>query len=351
MHITAGSTGYNNLSDKPDLSGFQTKADFKIEADQIHGEVGQINTKLGGTQQQLGNFRAQVNQNVKNLINRANAADTNIYALKTAGFLTKDGVNAWWSAGLTEKGEQVASYISQSPTAIKMISEHLDINAIATFRSYKSAIGNIVSSNRDGVAQNRTTAQNALTSAQNAQTAAQKAEAAINRLPAWAKKNRLKEALESETIIVGGFIDTSLINAKALNVEVAKVGGFNIEGNTLTAQGFNNLWGTNQGVRLDPFGGIVVRNGDNLSSQLSASGLTTVVYGGSSIISGSTIYLSRGANTFDVIIAHLKDDPDWHEYVQFKTKGLPHKNHIAAGGGANFKNVVIDINSGLLGWE
>ena len=227
MHITAGSTGYNNLSDKPDLSGFQTKADFKIEADQIHGEVGQINTKLGGTQQQLGNFRAQVNQNVKNLINRANAADTNIYALKTAGFLTKDGVNAWWSAGLTEKGEQVASYISQSPTASKMISEHLDINAIATFRSYKSAIGNIVSSNREGVEQNRTTAQNAQTAAQNAQTAAQKAAAAIANLGPWVNQRTIREALASETIIVGGYINTSLIDTNNLVVKrAAQIGGF-----------------------------------------------------------------------------------------------------------------------------
>ena len=350
MHITAGSTGYNNLSDKPDLSGFQTKADFKIEADQIHGEVGQINTKLGGTQQQLGNFRAQVNQNVKNLINRANAADTNIYALKTAGFLTKDGVNAWWSAGLTEKGEQVASYISQSSTAIKMISEHLDINAIATFRSYKSAIGNIVSSNREGVEQNRTTAQNAQTAAQNAQTAAQKAAAAIANLGPWVNQRTIREALASETIIVGGYINTSLIDTNNLVVKrAAQIGGFYANNYDLEAKGTTD---SGSSTRM----AFSMRTG-NASFSLSSQG-TTEISGSYVHLIGAwgkrpVLHLSNYSRDREFSVAISGIGGESYERVRIKISHLPHKNTLRKepNYSGTFRRLLLEEGSSLVCWE
>ena len=44
-------------------------------------------------------------------------------------------------------------------------------------------------------------------------------------------------------------------------------------------------------------------------------------------------------------------DADWHSYAKLSLD-LPHKNHIAAMPGShNFKNVVIDTVTGLMGYE
>lgn len=62
--------------------------------------------------------------------------------------------------------------------------------------------------------------------------------------------------------------------------------------------------------------------------------------------------MEKGGNEFSATIAHIDNDPDWKSYVQLKVKPLPHKNHIAyMPGGHDFKRVVIDINTGLMGWE
>ena len=331
-------------------SDYATKTELKVLSDQIHGEVGQINTKLGGTKQQLDAFQAQVNQNVNNLISRANAADTNIYALKTAGFLTKDGVNAWWSAGLTEKGEQVASYISQSPTAIKMISEHLDINAIATFRSYKSAIGNIVSSNREGVEQNRTTAQNAQTAAQNAQTAAQKAAAAIANLGPWVNQRTIREALASETIIVGGYINTSLIDTNNLVVKrAAQIGGFYANNYDLEAKGTTD---SGSSTRM----AFSMRTG-NASFSLSSQG-TTEISGSYVHLIGAwgkrpVLHLSNYSRDREFSVAISGIGGESYERVRIKISHLPHKNTLRKepNYSGTFRRLLLEEGSSLVCWE
>lgn len=352
IRIESGSVGYSNLTDKPDLSIYETRSEFKVFADQIRGEVGQINVTAGGTKEQLDAFQKQVQQNVNTLINRANAADGNIYKLQTAGFMTKDGVNAWWSAGLTEKGEQVASYISQSPTAIKMISEHLDINAIATFRSYKSAIGNIVSSNRAGVEQNRTTAQNAQTAAQNALTAAQKTAAAVQSLPSWVNKRTIRAALEGETIISGGFINTSLIDTKNLVVkQAAQIGDFIVRGGSLTVEHYGD-WEKAKGIKISPNGGVDIRDGNYGHVRIRGGEIFIERTNANSSISISTdggITYTKSGVTSSLGIGRI--DADWHSYAKLSLD-LPHKNHIAnMPGSHNFKNVVIDTVTGLMGYE
>ena len=347
LTITAGSVGYNNLTDKPDLTGYLTKSEFKVTADQIRAEVGRANQTAGGTKAQLDAFQQQTQQNVSNLINRANLAEENVYKLQTAGFVTKDGVNAWWSAGLTEKGQQIASYISQTPSAINMIAKNINMDAVVTFGPMKD---------RMRAAEERITNEEKYTT--NLSTKVDNVKYQIEQkldqkqgVNDTIQLNRIKYG--DRTIIDHGKIITSLIDTDNLKVRnVAQVGGFNIEGNTLTAQGFNNLWGTNQAVRIDPFGGINVRSGNNFETQLSASGLTTVAYAGSTSIQGATFRLHREGKTFEVLISRIPGSPDWHEYLQFKTEGLPHKNHIAAMSGSHdFKRVVVDINTGLMGWE
>ena len=340
LTITAGSVGYNNLTDKPDLTGYLTKSEFKVTADQIRAEVGRANQTAGGTKAQLDAFQQQTQQNVNNLLNRQAAADGKIYQLQTAGYITTAQGNALYASAQLANGKTIASYITQSPEAINMISRNININAAVTFESYKEDNAQKLAAVNRRVSNTETT----LSNQQNQ----------LNQKQGKYDPFDINNArLNGKTVIEGGYINTSLINTDNLKVKnVAQVGGFNIEGNTLIAKGFNNVWSTNQAVRIDPFGGVVVKNGVNSETQLSASGLTTTVYGGTTAIEGSTFRLNRQANTFEVIIARIPGSPDWHDYLQFKTKGLPHKNHIAAmPDGHDFKRVVVDINTGLMGWE
>ena len=342
LTITAGSVGYNNLTDKPDLTGYLTKSEFKVTADQIRAEVGRANQTAGGTKAQLDAFQQQTQQNVNNLINRANTADDNIYKLQTAGFVTKDGVNAWWSAGLTEKGQQIASYISQTPSAINMIAKNINMDAVVTFGPMKD---------RMRAAEERITNEERYTT--NLSTKVDNVKYQIEQkldqkqgVNDTIQLNRIKYG--DRTIIDRGKIITSLINTDELVVnKAASIGDFYISNNDLISSGYLS----NRGVSIRPYGEIEVKSRHNEQTNITGSGLRVILAGiGSTPI--SCITDSGQAHSFSVTFDHITGDPDWHSYVQLKAKPLPQKNHIAAmPGGHDFKRMVIDINTGLMGWE
>ena len=91
---------------------------------------------------------------------------------------------------------------------------------------------------------------------------------------------------------------------------------------------------------------------------MSGKSLATIIYSGKITLKGVsreppvlTVANEGTGRSFNVTTGRIPGDSDWHDYVQLKIQGLPHKNHIAAGGGANFKNVVIDTVTGLMGYE
>ena len=324
LTITAGSVGYNNLTDKPDLTGYLTKSEFKVTADQIRAEVGRANQTAGGTKAQLDAFQQQTQQNVNNLINRANTADGNIYKLQTAGFVTKDGVNAWWSAGLTEKGQQIASYISQTPGAINMIAKNINMDAVVTFGPMKD---------RMRAAEERITNEERYTT--NLSTKVDNVKYQIEQkldqkqgVNDTIQLNRIKYG--DRTIIDHGKIISSLINTDELVVnKAASIGDFYIGGDGR----FMAMNGNSNGSYIDRNGRISVQTTGYISE-----------------ITGKDISIMDGK--FSVGFAHLQGDPDWHSYLCVRMTSLPHKNHIAyMPGGHNFHRVVVDENTGLMGWE
>lgn len=305
-------------------SDYATKTELQVVSDQIKGEVGKFNAQLGGTKAQLDAFQQQTQQNVSNLINRANAADGNIYKLQTAGFVTKDGVNAWWSAGLTEKGQQIASYISQTPSAINMIAKNINMDAVVTFGPMKD---------RMRAAEERITNEERYTT--NLSTKVDNVKYQIEQkldqkqgVNDTIQLNRIKYG--DRTIIDRGKIITSLINTDELVVnKAASIGDFYIGGDGR----FMAMNGNSNGSYIDRNGRISVQTTGYISE-----------------ITGKDISIMDGK--FSVGFAHLQGDPDWHSYLCVRMTSLPHKNHIAyMPGSHDFKHVVIDINTGLMGWE
>ena len=305
-------------------SDYATKTELQVASDQIKGEVGKFNAQLGGTKAQLDAFQQQTQQNVTNLINRANLADENVYKLQTAGFITKDGVNAWWSAGLTEKGQQIASYISQTPSAINMIAKNINMDAVVTFGPMKD---------RMRAAEERITNEERYTT--NLSTKVDNVKYQIEQkldqkqgVNDTIQLNRIKYG--DRTIIERGKIITSLIDTDSLTVrKAAAIGDFSIDDKGR----FMAMNGRFNGSYIDKNGRIALQSEGNITE-----------------ITGKDLSVRDGM--FDVGFAHLDGDPDWHSYLCVRMMSLPHKNHIAyMPGGHDFKRVVIDINTGRIGWE
>lgn len=365
--MTAGSYGYNNLTDKPDLSGYLTKAELKVESDKIRAEVGVISQSAGKTKAELeaklAAFQSKVNNDVNNLISKQQITDGEIYRFKTAGYMTQDGVNAWWSAGVNERGQELASYITQTPSTLSLLAQNLNLEGNAVFKAYRQKTDNTsdtLQNTNDKVSNLNHELNRTNSDVNNLRTAAEKARDAVNALPSWAKKRYLKEALESETIIQGGFINTSLINAKALNVEVANVGGFRIENKNLVADGISwesAEWSSNSTDRmaLSPTGGIKISKAflsrtwsTKITSgevKLSAGDVSTTLSGTG--IQTSNIDISKSGVSLSVSIGKLSTTTDWHPYVQLRA-GIPHKSHL---GGGTFRNVLMQDGTGLFCWE
>ncbi|PNE28550.1 hypothetical protein BHU09_06480 [Tannerella sp. oral taxon 808] len=344
VHITAGS-GYNNLSDKPDLSGFQTKADFQIEADKIHGEVGQVNTKLGGTQQQLESLQTWSQGQVQSILNRQNTADDKIYRLQTAGFLTTAQGNALYASAELADGTKIASYITQSPTAINMISRNINIDASVTF-------GNFKEDNAQKLAAVNRRVGNA--------------ESAISQKQGKNDVFDINRArLNGQTVIEKGYIKTSLINTKAIQIsDGTSLGGFYIEGNNISAKGWKWLNDANQAltqgaISLSPQKGFVAcqyfPGGGAVKTRVDASGLIIEGAHSTRVIDGKIItdefeIVNKYANC-SVKVARIENDPDWHPYVQL-CLDIPHKNHVnKMYGSHNYHNVLWDEKTKLLCWE
>jgi len=288
-------------------SDYATKSELQVLSSEIKGEVGKFNAQLGGTKAQLDAFQQQTQRDVTDLIRKQNIANENIYHLQTAGFITTAQGNALYASAQLANGDTIASYITQSPNAINLISRNINLNGNVTF---SNSMGNI------NARINQTN--EALQSKVNS-----------NSLGSLAWKNKVGKAMMDETIISGGYINTSLINTKNLVVEkAAQIGMFHIGDNDrLIAIRDYNRW-----IYLSPNGHI------NLQENQYAADIRPGVL---SILSG------KFSVNYDQI-----DPRDWHRYIALNVSELPHKNHIAnMSGSHNFHRVVWDDVTGLMGWE
>lgn len=309
LTITAGSVGYNNLTDKPDLTGYLTKSEFKVTADQIRAEVGRANTTAGATKAQLDAFQQQTQKNVSDLISKQRLADENIYHLQTAGFITTAQGNALYASAQLANGDTIASYITQSPNAINLISRNINLN------------GNVTFSNKMGEINVRI----------NQTNEALKSKVNSNSLGSLAWKNKVGTAMMDETIISGGYINTSLINTKNLVVEnVAKIAGFMVKGNNLSSSSYDYSLGeaaSANGVSLSPSDGIRINRAHLGFTDLSGGMLKVSSAREESSMSPGYLVV-RGRNwSFSVDAQSVGGLPR----TKLTVSNMIHKNHLGGG--------------------
>ena len=329
LTITAGSVGYNNLTDKPDLTGYLTKSEFKVTADQIRAEVGRANQTAGGTKAQLDAFQQQTQQNVNNLLSRQATADDKIYRLQTAGFISRAEGNALYASAQLANGDTIASYITQSPEAINMISRNININAAVTFESYKEDNAQKLAAVNRRVSNTETT----LSNQQNQ----------LNQKQGKYDPFDINNArLNGKTVIEGGLIKTELINTKNLVVEkAASIGDFRVsKENGLQGNGTEIL--PNGLMRLSEWGSRL---------DLSGGGISSIPSSGSSFSLDNMQFTYGNAG----VIFRLSVDRfgnEWVKRVKMSMSKLPHVNTVKLEGGAHtFRTLKWDENTGLVCWE
>ena len=325
LTITAGSVGYNNLTDKPDLTGYLTKSEFKVTADQIRAEVGRANQTAGGTKAQLDAFQQQTQQNVNNLINRANLAEENVYKLQTAGYITTAQGNALYASAQLANGKTIASLITQTPEAINIISRNININAAVTFESYKEDNAQKLAAVNRRVSNTETT----LSNQQNQ----------LNQKQGKYDLFDINNArLNGKTVIEGGLIKTELINTNALVVKkAANIGGFHVDNDGLTSASSNGH--DFAFTAIQPNGWIQLFRGNG------SNGGIMNLYGEKLEILGNTASFTVSVNT------PVPGSGEWNNRTLVKMTNLPHVNTLRLVGGKTFRTLKICEENKYLCWE
>lgn len=108
IRIKAGSSGYNNLSDKPDLGIYATTAELDVLDDRITGTVTAFDE-----------FQREV---------------------MSAGWITQADGNTWWASKSLEDGDEIVSYINQTATSIKIKAERVDLVGAVTFSMFDTSL-------------------------------------------------------------------------------------------------------------------------------------------------------------------------------------------------------------------
>lgn len=193
--------------------------------------------------------------------------------IETAGWITTAQGNKLYASKTLEDGNTIVSYINQTATTVTISASKINLKGAVTFtmfdNSLQTKINDIESdassalttasqswlkalqaSNEAGQAQSSADeaiqeAAQAIQDAANAVNKAGSAQAAVNALPEWSKEASIIEALTSATVIVNGYIKTSMIDVNnlyctSLAAVRGTIGGFTINPNSLVNSNYSS---------------------------------------------------------------------------------------------------------------
>lgn len=189
IKIKAGSTGYENLEDKPDLSIYATNSELDILDDRISAQVTRVD----------------------NLTNR----------IDTAGWITTANANKLYASKTLENGQTIISYINQTAGSTTIHSSKINLQGAVSFSSLNSSLQSTINGKADS-----------------------------SDLGALAYKEAVEAAQLGSTIIVGGYLNTDYIKVKRIDANGAKVGGFTIDYGRLWWKGYDYFGGDSRSLKL-----------------------------------------------------------------------------------------------------
>lgn len=189
IKIKAGSTGYENLEDKPDLSIYATNSELDILDDRISAQVTRVD----------------------NLTNR----------IDTAGWITTADANKLYASKTLENGQTIISYINQTAGSTTIHSSKINLQGAVSFTSLNSSLQSTINGKADS-----------------------------SDLGALAYKEAVEAAQLGSTIIVGGYLNTDYIKVNRIDANGAKVGGFTIDSGRLWWKGYDYFGGDSRSLKL-----------------------------------------------------------------------------------------------------
>lgn len=199
--------------------------------------------------------------------------------IDTAGWINTTQGNTLFAAKSLENGDNIISYINQTATTTTIKAERIDLVGAVTFSMFNTDVKNTINNASSNASSALSKANEALSDASSAWSKASSAEStastasskaskaiqdaataisnaakavttagsaqeAVNSLPAWSKEDSIIKALTSATVIVNGYIKTSMIDvdnlyATSLDAVRGTIGGFTIGSNKLSSNTAN----------------------------------------------------------------------------------------------------------------
>lgn len=180
--------------------------------------------------------------------------------IETAGWITKADGNTLYASKSLENGNKIISYINQTATTTTINSSRINLKGAVTYTdldtdlqdSIDAAGGDALdkaidafnkaseaydlanSANNNASDASSTAsdaysrASTAITNAANALSAANAAQTSVDNLPGWSKEKDIITALEDATVIVNGYISTSMLDVDNIYANQVNVGNFKI---------------------------------------------------------------------------------------------------------------------------
>ena len=203
IRIKAGSSGYANLTDKPDLSLYATTAELDILGDRITAQVSRIDE-------------------IKNTID-------------TAGWITTADGNELYASKSLENGNTLISYINQAAGSTTIHSDKINLEGAVSFTSLTNSLQGTINEKADssslGSLAYKSQVAEDLLSADLSTLINGKADSSS--LGELAYKDAVEAAQLGSTIIVGGYLNTDYIKVNRIDADGAKIGGFTIQSKIL----------------------------------------------------------------------------------------------------------------------
>lgn len=185
--------------------------------------------------------------------------------ISSSGWITEADGNLLFASKELEDGNKIISYINQTATTTTINAKRINLQGAVTYSDLDSSLQdkvdaaggealdkaleaynkaseayNLANTANSNASDAETTASNAytkaaeaLTSAANALAAANEAQTSVDSLPGWSKEKDIITALEDATVIINGYIATSMIDvdnlyAKKLAAIEGTIGAFEI---------------------------------------------------------------------------------------------------------------------------
>lgn len=271
------------------------------------------------------------------------------HTISTAGWITASDGNTLFASKSLEDGDEIISYINQTATTTTIKSSRINLDGAVTFSDLSSSLQSTINSAGDDAlaeaqsaynransaytqaqnAYNRadsaydladdastdasnaysradsayTRATNAINDAADALDAARAAQTSVNNLPGWTKEKDIIAALEDATVIVNGYIATSMIDvnnlyAKKLAATEGTIGAFSISA-------YKSLYAVDDDVMIS-----MLRKSDNDNYVILSPGTVQSV-------------CEKGENSSAIIAEHRGDGNALHTTGNIKMEGLP----------------------------